>query len=924
LRRVSSSQAIEPRLISRAVLFEEFAGREKELAHLVELREHTARYLTGSLASISGEAGVGKSRLLSELSLAVSKERGAFVRVRCEELPVAFAPVVDAMQALSPLRDLRKVSTIGDAISRLTQGHPESGGSGQEQRAATTAAVLKAFDEASRRLGQLTLAVDDVHWSDSATLGVLGALARAIGKLPMLLIVTYRPQEIAGDHARGALIGAIERERADRLVLEPLSFGEMGDLIRRRLPDATEPVLRRVYDLSGGLPYFAEELTRSVVERGTSFDPAANLQLRSSLLGRLSTLTQAERAILDRAAVLGRNFRSEDLLALGKSEHDVRSALREGFALQILEEREVAGQPWFRFRHALTREVVYREILGVERQALHLAIANHLEEHSSRVTEFAHHISLGGDRHRALAANERAGDHVAALGGFSDAAKAYEAALKLATDIDDEVRLGKKYIHALVNAADMERLEAAALDLSKRFERAGRVEDGFEIVLNAAKGSQGFDVRRLEIFLELAASMISERTPPDQRFHFEVCRANNFRLRGRTPEALAACERAEIAASSIVHHNDRMQLLLMRMRVNITRSAKLSEELAREAERRLAARDWDSMSEGMCHTIVARAAFRAGDNRKALERFLAAIEAWGPGEALVNAYEQVGWISAKIGRFDTVRAVAERMEREGRMPGEDFSQAVAILVRACGGNVSELGTRLERAIEAGLMSYADVIGGNLAFILEADRERARSIAVRVFEMISAEVLCRGNIVHAVVEFGSDEEARRAIEMLPEAFDPELHTAGDYLIWTLARARYARKMHRPLEQKQLALQALELALPTASWTHISAAYELSGDLAGARAVLESIGASAELERFDRRHRATAGVASIGAKLTRREEQIARAIASGATNREVAERLSIGVRTVESHLVNVYAKLGISTRSQLADFLEAGIG
>jgi DNA-binding CsgD family transcriptional regulator len=911
-------------LISRAVLFEEFAGREAELAHLIGLQAKSARSMSGAVVSICGEAGVGKSRLLSEFNLAVAKERGAFVRVRCEELPVPYAPIVAALHVLSGLPALRKVSVIGEAIVATTENTPEHTGDAQARRVATTGAVLKAFDDASRRIGQLTLAFDDLHWSDSTTLEILGSLARRVVELPMVLLLAYRPQEVAGNHARGALIAAIEREGADRIVLGPLAYRDMERLIRRRAPEASDPLIRRVYDLSEGRPYVAEELTRSVIEHGSAFDPAATLHLRSAILSRLTRLGEAERAIVDHAAVLGRNFRAEDLFALGFATSQVRSALLAGFDLQIFEEHEVAGRPWYRFRHALTREIVYREMFATERQAVHLAIANHLETNPGRITEFAYHVSAGGDERRSLAANERAGDHVMAMAAFSDAAHAYATALEVATEFDDEVRIGKKYIAALSDAADPERLMTAAPKLSNRLVNAGCVDEGLRILLDASRASRMFDFDLSGRLLGLAEPLISPRTPSELRYVFEICRVDFFLYYGRSVEALDALEGAQDVVSSMDRPTGAMRFALMRWRAYVTGTVEASDALCREVERRIQARDWDGADEALCLGIVAGRAYEVWDFHKAVEYAARAVAALKPGERLIAQIESLAYDGSRVGRFDIVRSVAERLEREGRKPSETFFPALALLTRACGGDVTELLDHVDRFIETGLLELADCGGGALAFIADGDRERARSIAVRVFEKMTPKFLHGGYIVHAVVEYGTDDEARRAIEMLPAEPDPRFHVAGHRANWELARARYAARMHRPIEAKQRAAEALALAVPTGSWLHIFMAHELAGDLASARAVLENVGATAELERFDRRHRVVPlvlGTSSAAAKLTRREEQIARAIASGATNREVAERLSIGVRTVEAHLVNVYAKLAVASRSELKDALEA---
>jgi predicted ATPase len=176
-------------VITRAVLFEQFAGRDEELRHLVDLRAQSARGLSGGTVSIVGEAGVGKSRLLTEFQTAIARERGGFVRIRCEELPVAYAPFVRALEALRQLRELRRVEALAAAAHLLTTADEAADVDPAEQKRKIFDALIAVLGESAKRLGQLTLVVDDVHWSDLSSLEALRVLARAVRGLPMLLVI---------------------------------------------------------------------------------------------------------------------------------------------------------------------------------------------------------------------------------------------------------------------------------------------------------------------------------------------------------------------------------------------------------------------------------------------------------------------------------------------------------------------------------------------------------------------------------------------------------------------------------------------------------------------------------------------------------------------------------------------------------------
>ncbi len=911
-------------MISPSVLFEEFAGRDEELRHVVDVHARSARTGKGAVVSISGESGIGKSRFLTEIANAVARDRGVFVRVRCEELPVAFAPIGAAVRALAERPELRRKGVMTAALARLTEARAERAFDAAEYHAATIGIVTTAFGEAAHRLGRLTIAVDDVQWSDMATLDALCSLARGTEKNTVILLFAYRPADLAHDHARGAIVAKLEREGADRLTLAGLPFAAMNRLLRRTVPHAPAETIRRIFDLSEGRPYVAEELARSFAERGAAFDQTAGLPLRSAILNRLEELSPSERGIVERASVLGRNFRPNDLFDIDSPPGEVRAALRAGVALQLFEEHEVAERPWFRFRHALTREIIYREIRSDERRALHLAMADHFEPLNDRAAEFAYHVSAAGDAYRAGPANERAADGVANIAASSDAATLYAKALEFTSEPDDLVRIARKYVAALRSVSDVEQLAREIPPLAKRLVAGDRVDDATDILITSADAVGSLDFARAQGLLDQIDAQLSERTPAHQRFVFELLRARFLVDQSRYDEAQEACRRAETALKTQPQPTSRDRLTLMRILALCSRDDVIAAKVHAEYERVLRTQDWDTADEATCLAIIGIAEFDALQVRLGFEHLAEAarIRERTRGGHFMWTYQTAAYMAAEAGDFAFTKAALERLEREGREVGDDLGQGLSRLIRACGGDVRPCLQGLDRARKLRSWSYAGGYAADLAFTYEETPERARKIAVDTFDAMPPGSVAKSDLIQAVVAFGSFEEASRAIDAIP--FDSEIDHVRFRLTTLLARARFARRQQRLVAAKLIAAEALEIALPSGAWVYTSAAFELSEDVERARDVLATVGATAELERFDRRHTIAGANATSHAepapKLTRREEQIARAIADGASSREVAERLAIAPRTVDAHVANIYEKLGVNSRLQLAKLLE----
>jgi DNA-binding CsgD family transcriptional regulator len=384
------------RLSSRVI-----AGRDGELA---EVRAAYERAAGGSASAvlIGGEAGVGKTRLLTELT-SHAHDAGALVLFgRCADLRDAdmpLLPIAEALAALGPLP--------ASASAEL-----EDAWRGRAPGVAVFMPVLESLRGAAATKPVL-LAVDDVHWADRSTLDLLTFLLGRLRDERLMLVFTFRSEELdRRADLRGFLAEAGRRPIARRIELERLTRDEIGAQLEGILERAPDPrLVEDVFARSAGNPLFAEELVAATAQEGTDGLPAT---LRDMLLARIRALDASAQAAT-RAAAVGGGRVHHDLLAaaVDLAEPQLGEAIREATLHHVL----VADADALAFRHPLLQEAAYGEVLPGERARLHAAFAQALELRPELAggnaaivaAEIAHHWWRAGDRPRALRAALDAG-----------------------------------------------------------------------------------------------------------------------------------------------------------------------------------------------------------------------------------------------------------------------------------------------------------------------------------------------------------------------------------------------------------------------------------------------------------------------------------------------------------------------------------
>ena len=408
---------------------------------------------------VSGDAGIGKSRLITEAA-AHARAQGFIVALggclQLGEVSVAYAPLVEA------LRDLR-IQLGADELNALAgPGLAEIGalfgdGGGSARPPSGSSSLFEHLLAFLTRLGQrqpVMLVFEDMHWADASTRDLVAFLGRNLRSAAVALLLSYRADELHRRHPLRPVVADLEREpHVERIALDGLDRAELvsllGEISDDALPDAAvDELLTR----SEGNPFYVEELVAA-----GGFGRGLPATLADVILGRVATLSERTQAVLHDAAVLGHEV-DDALLAevTGQPLDVVITALREAVYDQLL---AIEGDAC-RFRHALVREALYDDLLPGERERMHVAAAEALQA-SSRLSEqarwasIAYHWDSAHDAPRAFEASVRAGIEAENVYALADAAEQFERALRLRDRVPDaDALVNLTRADLLIRAAD--------------------------------------------------------------------------------------------------------------------------------------------------------------------------------------------------------------------------------------------------------------------------------------------------------------------------------------------------------------------------------------------------------------------------------------------------------------------------------------
>jgi class 3 adenylate cyclase/tetratricopeptide (TPR) repeat protein len=418
-----------------------------------------AKVASGQTVVLGGEAGVGKSAFVRR---ADEQATGDGFRILVglthqSDAGLPYAPFISAVR--SGFRGLDR-DELGRVLQRsapdLAQLFPELGrlGSAEASTGIERHRLAVAFQHLFRafaRESPVLLVLEDLHWADEASLELLKHLARELRDARVAILATYRSDEMHRRHPLLRALADLERERlVTQIALKRLTPEETTELIRATFAQSeadvriTDEFRDAIYARSEGNPFFTEELLKALVESGgVYFDksgwhrkPIDQLEIpgsiREAVRARMERLTDDARPTLAAAATIGHRFEFEVLRRVrGVEETVLEGHLREFIEQQLVSE-STGGRDEYAFRHALTREVVYDDLLVRERKRLHRGVADALA--AARDTPpalLAHHLLEAGELERAVPVLIQAGDHAMRADAPREAAAHYARAVEI-------------------------------------------------------------------------------------------------------------------------------------------------------------------------------------------------------------------------------------------------------------------------------------------------------------------------------------------------------------------------------------------------------------------------------------------------------------------------------------------------------------
>jgi len=457
-----------------------FVGRERELDVLESALAEARSQLR--VIDLTAEPGMGKSRLLHEFRQRIGKDRAFVLSGSCspDGQQTAFLPIIEV------LRGSFRISASdaeGDVAQKLDTGLTALGLNSVRNLALLlhllglkipddalagldgaliglrTRELSQQLLEARCRLTPVILVIEDLHWIDSVSEGLLDHVISNEDKLPLLLLYTRRPEHLPP---------WLKRTVVTKLPLDPLPAGEIRRLVQARLGAdiLPETLVRQVAEKAEGNPLFAEEILSFLTERGVLRTTAGEVQfdsnavaaavpgsVQSLLTARVDRLEPKDRALLQAASVIGRLFDRELLAAVIDDAEEIDTRLTAMQTLDLVRSEGKSSE--YSFKHALVRDALYQSLLTEARTALHSRIAREIERRSgNRLIEvaesLAHHYSQTDNARKAFTYLAMAGSRSLSVYSLEEAEAHFSAAIAL-VEADERCASDQQIANVLVD-----------------------------------------------------------------------------------------------------------------------------------------------------------------------------------------------------------------------------------------------------------------------------------------------------------------------------------------------------------------------------------------------------------------------------------------------------------------------------------------
>jgi ATP/maltotriose-dependent transcriptional regulator MalT len=857
----------------------ELLERETDLAHL---KQHLRQAATGDgrVVFLAGEAGSGKTSLVDAFCQRIADEV-AVLRTSCDALSTP--------GPLGPLRDL--VAALGMQSDRFATD--------REGRDQLFRAVLDALAAGEQ---PAVLVAEDAHWADGASLEFLRFLARRMRQCALLLVITYRDDEIGPQHPLRLLLGDLATAPAvHRMSLLPLSEEAV-----RQMAVGSERDAAYLHRVTGGNPFFITEVLAST-------GPGVPASVEDAVLARAARLTPEARAVLDVASVIGSANDPDLLMAIaGPIIEEVDECIGRGLLRST--------DHGLAFRHELAREAILAAITPPRRRLLHarvLAALRDVPEGGRDLARLAHHAEAAGDRAAVLEFAVAAAEQATALHAPREAAAQYARALRFADRLPAAERarlLEAQSAACYLSDQGPEAIAArqAALALWRGLDDPLKVGDNLRWL------SRVYSYWSQELGAEAesaatAAIEVLETLPPGPELAMAYGNlAQLRRLDHDLDEALLWGNRAITLAERLGDTETLIHALVSvgaarhhagddRGYADLERGLYLALDhgLFDDAGRAMTALAGSAMAvmqlDRAEHWLEAGIAFAIEHDHDFRHRYLLA------GRAALRA---------RRGDLDVAEAELRRLLDQTNLSPVTRTMALTALGHLCArrGN-PEAGAALDEALALAeyngqLMRLGPVRAARAeAALLAGDVTRARQEAGVVQYLVFSRGNCwqRGELAWLLWQAGD-----RAIPRTDLAEPYALLIGGDHK----AAAAAWRDLGCPYEEACALIPSDD---PASVRIALAAFEQLGAQPAIAQALrrLRALGVR-DLPAVRRGPRASTRANAAG--LTRREAEVMALVAAGLRNNEIAERLYLSPKTVRHHVSVILAKLGAETRTE----------
>jgi serine/threonine protein kinase/tetratricopeptide (TPR) repeat protein/type II secretory pathway predicted ATPase ExeA len=455
----------------------EMVGRDQEfgsvLSHIQKAINHE-----GSILSVIGEAGIGKSRLIAELKQKADRQQVNLLEGRAISIGknLSFYPLIDALKNWARIQEQDgPTESFQKLEAAILEAYPEGvaetlpfiatlmgmslppayedrvkGLAGEALEKLILVSLRKLIIKAAEQK-PLVFILEDLHWADTTSIEMLKALFRVAEEHPVLFINVFRPGYEETSERLLKSVRARYYHMHEEIRLGLLDESHSEELLQNllKIKGFPSPLMKRIASITGGNPFFIEEIVRSLIDQGAvelkdgGFQVSARIDqveipstIDDVLMSRIDRLDEETRMLLKVASVIGRNFFYKILVDVADTVVDVAGKLAFLKSVQLILERKRMQELEYLFKHTLAQEATYKSILTKQRKALHLKIADSIRDvFAVRLAEFygmlSYHYTRGEDLEKAEEFLIKSGEEAMKASASSEALNYYQDALDI-------------------------------------------------------------------------------------------------------------------------------------------------------------------------------------------------------------------------------------------------------------------------------------------------------------------------------------------------------------------------------------------------------------------------------------------------------------------------------------------------------------